>query len=310
MSPKTLSVGTRASPLALCQARAFAQAFARAHNIAESAVDITPFTTKGDRLKDKSLGPLGGKGLFTAELSKALQGGEIAAAVHSLKDVPTRLEGSVIGCVLPREQSADALITPKGGACSLEELAPNARIGTASLRRKAICLAVRPELVITLLRGNVETRIGKMLEGEIDATILACAGINRLALSAEKLGVAITPLDEGVFLPAPAQGVLAVECLAENKALRLALAGINCATTQAEVVAERAFLAGLNGSCRTPIAARARGEGDRLILQGRIYSLDGSEQAGGSCEGHLADAEQLGTNLAQAIRTSHPHLVP
>ncbi len=269
-----IRIGTRGSPLALAQAAETASRLAAAHPElrAEGAVATSVIRTTGDRMSQGPLAEIGGKGLFTKEIEEALLAGHIDIAVHSMKDVPTALPaGLVVSCILPREDPRDALIC--AGADSIAALPPGAVVGTASLRRKAQLLHRRPDLVVTVLRGNVETRLRKIAAGEAAATLLAMAGLKRLGL-ADRAAAAIS-VDE--MLPAVAQGAIGIECRADDAATLTRLAPLNDGDSFAAVAAERAFLAALDGSCRTPIAALATVAGDGSIdFRGLIAAPDGS----------------------------------
>ena len=257
-------LGSRGSPLALVQANMTRDALAAAHGWAAEAIAIVPVKTTGDRVQDRALAEIGGKALWTKELDRALLAGEIDAAVHSMKDVETkRPAGITIAATLPRADVRDRLI----GAETIEALPPGARIGTASPRRCAQLLALRPDLDIVLLRGNVDTRLAKLAAGEVDATLLAAAGLDRLGRA--DVGAAI-PLD--VMLPAPTQGAVGIECRADDAATRERLAAIDDRETHRCIAVERAFLAALDADCHSPVAA--------LAADGRfsaaLYATDGS----------------------------------
>jgi hydroxymethylbilane synthase len=266
---QSLKLGTRGSPLALAQAQETAAALLAATGV---AVEIVIFKTTGDMILDKPLAQAGGKGLFTKELDEALLDGRIDLAVHSMKDVPTHLpDGLHIAAVLPREDYRDRLISRDGA--KLKDLPHGARIGTSSLRRSAQLKQLRPDFIIVPFRGNVGTRLAKLETGEADATILAAAGLNRLGHSA--LGEA---LPVGVMLPAVAQGAVGVATRCDDADTNTALAHIHDLETAESIAIERAFLAELDGSCRTPIAALARfgAQGD-VELRGQILSVDGAQ---------------------------------
>jgi hydroxymethylbilane synthase len=270
-SGEALRIGTRGSPLALAQARLVAEHIAAAH-AGLPACEIVVIKTTGDRVQDRKLEEIGGKGLFTKEIEEALSAGRIDLAVHSMKDMPTFLpEGLAIGCLLARADPRDALFAR--GATSLAGLPKGARVGTASLRRQAQILALRPDLKVATLRGNVGTRLEKLAAGEVDATLLALAGLQRLGL-AEKASAILSP-DE--MLPAVAQGAIGVEIRSSDERTAALLAPLDDAATQLAVGAERACLAVLDGSCRTPIAALAELEPDGgLRLRALIALPDGS----------------------------------
>src|SRR5215813_5918013 len=251
---RPIRIGTRGSPLALVQARMVRDALAAAHPDLRGADDIQilPIKTTGDAVQDRKLMEIGGKGLFTKEIEEALLAGRIDCAVHSMKDMQTWLpDGLTVGAMLPREDPRDALISRRG-AC-IADLPDGAIVGTASLRRQAQLLALRPDLRIVALRGNVETRLRKLAAGDADATLLAVAGLKRLGLTDK--ATAIVGVDE--ILPAVGQGAIGIEIRADDARLRELLAPLDHAATTLCVTAERACLAELDGSCHTPIAAFA-----------------------------------------------------
>lgn len=249
-------------------------------------------TTRGDREQDSALPEIGGKGLFTYELEQALREGRVDAAVHSLKDLPTEeTPGLVIGAILEREEARDVLVCPSG--LSLEELPDGAVIGTSSHRRWGQILAYRPDFVVKPLRGNVDTRIRKVKDGEYQAIILAAAGIKRLGLQAH-----ITQtLPFEIMLPAPGQGALAVQCRQDDRRTLHWLKAIEHAATRRDVSAERAFLSGLGGGCSLPVGAYAEAQGEETRLQGVIVALDGSRLHRMSESG--SDPVQVGQAMAR-----------
>ena len=264
---RKLIIGTRGSPLALYQAHWVQKELAK---LTEREIIVKTFVTTGDRLKGE-LRDFGGKGLFTKELEQALLEGDIDMAVHSMKDVPTLgQDGLEIGAIMPREDPRDAFISQKGEG--LMHLPPGAVIGTASLRRRAQISRLRPDIKFNLLRGNVETRLQKLSDGKCDGTCLAYAGLKRL--SQAHVITEILPID--VILPAPAQGAVGVEIRAADKDIGEIISGLDHDKTHISVIAERAFLRALDGSCRTPIAALAVWEGEGLIFKGEIFSPDGN----------------------------------
>ena len=294
-----LRIATRGSPLALAQAHEVRDRLAAAHPaLAEDgAVEITPYRTTGDRLRSGTLADVGGKGLFTREIEEALLDGRADIAVHSMKDLPTVLpDGLAIAALLPREDARDALIAH--GAARIAALPQGATVGTASLRRQAILLAARPDLRVVPLRGNVETRLARVASGEFAATLLAVAGLKRLGL----LDRATAILEPDEMLPAVCQGAIGIECRAGDDRTRALLAAVDDPDTACRVAAERAFLAALDGSCRTPIAGLATLAGDRLALRGLIVRPDGSEIIADRGEGRAADAAALGRALGEALR--------
>ena len=267
-----LRIGTRASPLALAQTTLVREAITRAWPaLAEpGAVGVVAMRTTGDHILDRPLAEAGGKGLFTKEIEDALLDGRIDLAVHSMKDMPTVLpEGLCIAAMLPRADVRDVLIA--GGARSIQDLPDGARLGSASLRRVAQVLAVRPDIRPMTLRGTVRTRLQKIETGAADATLLARAGLDRLGIEAG------APLSIAEMLPAVAQGAVGVECRAGDARILSLLERIDDLTTSLAVDAERAFLAALDGSCRTPIAGYCRLEGGSYRFEGLVLRPDGSE---------------------------------
>ncbi len=302
MTPPPLRIGTRGSPLALAQTHIVRASLAKAHGVAEEHFAIEIIRTTGDAIQDRPLSEAGGKGLFTKELDSALIAGAIDLAVHSAKDLPTHLPSEIIiAGYLPREDARDAWIG-RGGA-TLAYLPAGAVVGTASLRRAAQVKRLRPDMTITLLRGNVETRLRKVESGEIDGALLALAGLRRLGLEAQ--ATAILPLDE--FLPAAGQGAIALACRAGDAATRALLAPIVDAATGVALAAERAFLRVLDGSCRTPIAAHARLEGGELVFHGEVLRADGAEVFTARRRGAAVDAALLGDGAGHEILLRLPH---
>ncbi|HXU58578.1 MAG TPA: hydroxymethylbilane synthase, partial [Verrucomicrobiae bacterium] len=291
-----LRIGTRGSPLALAQAKEVQQRLAAAHPDLPPA-EIAVIRTTGDRVQDRKLEEIGGKGLFTKEIEEALILGHIDLAVHSMKDMPTLLPpGLIIGCLLPREDPRDALFSPH--AASLAGLPKGARVGTSALRRQAQILALRPDLQVQLFRGNVGTRLAKLAAGEVDATLLALAGLKRLGL-ADK-ATAILGTEE--MLPAVAQGAIGVEIRADDDRIATLLAPLNDTPTAESVTAERACLEVLDGSCRTPIAALAEHEpGGILRLRALIALPDGSAMQRAERRAPRAQAMDLGRGVGEAL---------
>jgi hydroxymethylbilane synthase len=299
-SAKSLRIGTRGSPLALAQAKLVRDALAAAHPDLAPA-EIAVIKTTGDQVQDRKLDEIGGKGLFTKEIEEALLAGRIDLAVHSMKDMPTVLpEGLVIGCLLKREDPRDALFSPH--AKTLAGLPRGAKVGTSSLRRQAQILALRPDLKVVTLRGNVGTRLAKLAAGNVDATLLALAGLVRLGL-ADK-AIAILSTEE--MLPAVAQGAIGVEIRATDSRVRDLLAPLDDPATELAVNAERACLSVLDGSCHTPIAALAEPDSNgTLRLRSLIALPDGSalrrDERKGSARS-LAEAIALGRAAGEALR--------
>ena len=295
----SLRIGTRGSPLALAQAHETRDRLAAANHAlaAPDAVEIVVIQTSGDRFQSGPLTELGGKGLFTKEIEDALLSGSIDIAVHSMKDVPSRLpEGLDIPCVLPREDPRDAFLST--AAPSLAALPKGAVVGTASLRRKAILLNRRPDLEVAPIRGNVNTRMRKLADGEVDATLLAVAGLKRLG----KADAATEILTPEVMLPAVCQGAIGIECRAPDDATRRLLEPIDDAPTARRVAAERALLVGLDGSCRTPIAALAEIVDGGILLRALIARTDGGGMVETERFGGEADAEAMGKDAADELR--------
>jgi hydroxymethylbilane synthase len=262
-----LRIGTRGSPLALTQARMVAEMLREAHDWGPELIEIVPITTAGDVIQDRPLAEVGGKGLWTKELDKALINGRTDVSVHSMKDVETvRPPEFAIAAMLPRADIRDRLL----GAESIEELPHWGRVGTSSPRRAAQLLARRPDLNIVPFRGNVATRIRRLEVGEADATLLAAAGLDRLGHP--EIGI---PLND--LLPAPAQGAIGIETLASSKKVAALVHAIDHAETSLCVMAERALLEGLGGNCRSPVAALAQREGDQIRLRAEILTPDGKE---------------------------------
>jgi hydroxymethylbilane synthase len=292
-----LRIGTRGSPLALAQAHMVRDALAAAHGFDPAGIEIVTIRTSGDRIHDRPLGDVGGKGLFTKEIEDALLAGEVDLAVHSAKDLTTILpQGLMVAACLPREDARDAFISRK--AASLAALAEGATLGTASLRREAQVRRLRPDLNVVPLRGNVETRIRKLEEGAMDATILALAGLKRLG-RADAATAILEPRD---FLPAVGQGAIAIQARENDEVTREALAAINHPATITALVAERAFLEVLDGSCRTPIGGHAVVANDRLQLRGMIIRPDGSEAHEAAREGSVRDAAALGADAGRELK--------
>jgi len=296
-----LKIGTRGSPLALAQTREVRALLARAHGCDERRFEIVVISTSGDRIQDRALAEAGGKGLFTKEIDAAMLAREIDVAVHSAKDLPTVLpEGVLIAGYLSREDARDALISAR--ADSIAGLPRGGRLGTASLRRQAQVRRLRPDLEIGLLRGNVETRLGKVERGEIDATLLAYAGLKRLGLADRATAL----LDLETFLPAVGQGAVALTVRAEAFAEIDALAPILDASTACALAVERAFLAVLDGSCRTPIAGHARIVGGALDFHGMVLRADGSETFEVRAQGALDRAAELGEAAGRELSSRLP----
>jgi hydroxymethylbilane synthase len=300
MNRPLLRLGTRGSPLALAQAAELKARLAQAHAAlaAPDAVEIVIIKTTGDKVRDRTLAAIGGKGLFTKELEEALIAGSIDLAVHSAKDLPTWLpEGLALACHLPREDPRDAFFSPR--AKSLRELPAGALVGTASPRRRAQVLFARRDLRVVPLRGNVETRLQKLQSGAVDATLLAVAGLKRLG-RAERITAILSPEE---MLPAAAQGAIGIEARADDARVRGYLDALDDARTAACVAAERALLGALDGSCRTPIAALAQiSAAGALSLRAMIIRPDGSARETTERNGATGDAAALGADAGAELR--------
>lgn len=297
-SGNRLRIGTRGSPLALAQAHETRDRLMAAHALPDTAFEIVVIKTTGDRITDRPLSEVGGKGLFTREIEEALLAGDIDIAVHSMKDMPTVLPaGLAIPCLLPREDVRDSFVSLTHG--SLAEMPEGAVVGTSSLRRRAQLLNRRPDLRVVEFRGNVQTRLRKLADGVAEATFLACAGLRRLG-QAELIRTAISP---DVMLPAVAQGAIGIETRSGDAATQAMLASIHDAATGTRLAAERAFLAALDGSCQTPIGGLAEIDGKMLRFRGEIIRPDGSECLATERRGPLAEAAALGADAAEELRS-------
>jgi hydroxymethylbilane synthase len=291
-----LKIGTRGSPLALAQAHETRDRLAAAFDLPADAFEIQVIKTTGDRVQDRPLKEIGGKGLFTREIEDAMLAGEIDIAVHSMKDMPVEQPaGLLLDCYLPREDVRDAFVSLTPGG--LADLPVGAVVGTSSLRRRAQLLNRRPDLQVVEFRGNVQTRLRKLGEGVAAATFLAMAGLNRLG-SAE---VPRRAIETDEMLPAVAQGAIGIERRADDERMAMMLAAIHDATTGQRLAAERAFLAALDGSCETPIAGLAELDGETLRLRGEILRTDGSEALADEVTGPVAEGASLGRSLAAAL---------
>ncbi len=296
-SQASIKIGTRGSPLALAQAHETRDRLCRAHGLEEQDIAIVVIRTTGDRILDRSLAEAGGKGLFTREIEDALLDGAIDIAVHSMKDMPTVLpEGLVISTMLAREDVRDAFISNK--ADDFATLPAGAVVGTASLRRQAQILNRWPHLSVVTFRGNVQTRLSKLDEGVVDATLLANAGLRRLGVT-ERITRLIGTEE---MLPAVAQGAIGIEQRENDERISALLAPLNDEPTFTAVTAERALLAALDGSCRTPIAALAVIGDGTLHLKGEILMPDGSRRISVSLDGNVAEAGRIGTEAGMELR--------
>lgn len=305
MSSLQFKLGTRGSPLALAQAHETRAALAKAHGIDEAQVEVVIIKTTGDQIQDRSLMEAGGKGLFTRELDAALLAGDIDFAVHSAKDMPTLMpDGIEISGYLPREDVRDAFISSK--AKHIMELPKGAKLGSASLRRQAQALRLRPDLEPTLLRGNVQTRLNKIEAGDCDCTFLALAGLKRLGLAHHATSI----LDIVNFLPAVGQGAIAITARTKDVKIAAALAPILHEETGHALACERAFLKVLDGSCRTPIAGYAHMHLGRLQFRGEIYRMDGGKTFEVEFVGLPKDAARIGEDAGhELLRRTPPELL-
>jgi len=272
LKQRPLILGTRQSPLAMAQARETSERLRAAYGLAVDAITLLPVVASGDKIQDRALRELGGKALWTRELDRALVDGDIDFAVHSMKDVETvRPKMFRIAAMLPRADVRDVLL----GADSIADIPTGGTFGTSSPRRAAQMLHIRPDIKITLFRGNVATRMAKLANGEADATLLAAAGLARLDM--QSIGV---PLDIRDWLPAASQGAIGLETFSENTAMTQFLSGVDDNETAICVAAERAFLERLGGDCHSPVAAFAHVNGSQIHLRGELYSEDGADKVG------------------------------
>jgi hydroxymethylbilane synthase len=296
----SLTLGTRGSPLALAQARLTAAALEQAHGWARGAVNILPVRTSGDRIQDRPLAEVGGKALWTKELDLALLSGETDCSVHSMKDVESdRPIALRIAALLPRADVRDRLI----GAGSLEDLPPGAVVGTSSPRRAAQVRRIRPDLVTVSIRGNVDSRLAKREAGEVDATLLAAAGLDRLGR-----GAVGSPIAIDVMLPAPAQGAVGIECRADDARTIALLSAIDHDETSAAVAIERAFTLALGGTCHSPIAALALVEGDLIRFRCELFSEDGADHIAEQASFAIGDLAAAAA-VATAMLARAPHSI-
>ncbi|KAG7366324.1 porphobilinogen deaminase [Nitzschia inconspicua] len=296
-----LRIGTRGSPLAMAQAfetrRRLQEQFPELNQ--DGAIEICVLKTQGDMILDKSLMELGGKGLFTKELDVALLGNEVDICVHSMKDVPTWLpEGTILPCNLPREDTNDAFITKDNVYKSIEELPDGSVIGTASLRRQAQIMAKNPTLKCVNFRGNVQTRLRKLNDGVVDATLLAIAGLKRMDMDKHATSV----LDWSEMLPAVAQGAIGIQCRSDDERSLKYIEALNHKETKVCVDCERAFLEALDGNCKTPIAGQARIVDGKIKFRGLIAMPDGSQKFEIESEGEMADAKDIGRAAGEKLK--------
>lgn len=296
MQSRPLTIGTRGSPLALAQARQVRDRLREVHGLQEDDIEIRMIRTSGDRIREKALREFGGKGLFTKEIEEALLARGVDLAVHSMKDMPTELpSGLTIGSLLPREDVRDAFISHR--APDLEQLPAGAVVGTASLRRQAQIRQLRPDLEVITFRGNVESRLRKLADGVVDATLLALAGLRRLGMETDATAV----IEPDVMLPAVAQGAVGIEVRESDQSVRAMVKALNDGPTEQRVRAERSFLARLDGSCRTPIAGLAELDGDRMRFRGQILTPDGSEAHACERSGPVGDGEAMAIDAAEEL---------
>jgi hydroxymethylbilane synthase len=290
-----LRIGTRGSQLARWQAEWVSHTLRSIHPGLE--IDLVEIKTHGDRDRDSSLAMIGGIGLFTKEIQRALQEGVVDVAVHSLKDLPTTgPDDLIIAAVPPREDVADALIAPRHQ--TLEALPPGSSIGTGSLRRRAQLLHIRPDVTIVAIRGNVETRLRRATDGNLDAVVLALAGLRRLGLD----GAVTERLSPPRVLPAVGQGALGIECRRDDATTLDQLSPLNDAATHAAVAAERALLAELEGGCMAPLGAWGRVTTEGLVLDAAVFDIDGREKVSATATGDASDPVTLGRSLATRMR--------
>ena len=300
MTQPRFIIGSRGSPLALAQARMAAAALEAAHGWDEGSVEIVAVRTSGDKIQDRPLAEVGGKALWTKELDVALLAGETHCSVHSMKDVESeRPDTLAIAAMLPRADARDRLI----GAASIAALPQGARVGTSSPRRAAQLKRLRPDLTIVSIRGNVDTRLAKCAAGEVDATLLAAAGLIRLGR--EEVGVPIA-LEE--MLPAPAQGAIGIECRADDAATAQLLSAIDHRETHQAVLAERTFCRALGGTCHSPVAALARVEGNEIAFACEILSEDGREHLVETLRFPLGDLNAPGALARQMLAEAPPSI--
>ena len=296
-----LKIGTRGSPLALAQAHETRARLSQAFDLEESCFEIIVIKTTGDRVLDRPLKEIGGKGLFTREIEDDLLSGRIDIAVHSMKDMPTEQPaGLILDTYLPREDVRDAFVSLTKN--SMDALEAGQKLGSSSLRRKAQLMLARPDLEVVEFRGNVQTRLRKLEDGVADATFLAAAGLNRLGLA----HIAKSFLDPDVMLPAVAQGAIGIERRSDDTRVAEVLSAIHDTSTGHRLAAERAFLRGLDGSCETPIAGLAELNGSTLRLRGEVLRPDGSEAINDDQSCPIEDAEILGTEMAIKLLNNTP----
>jgi hydroxymethylbilane synthase len=294
-------IGTRGSPLAMAQAyetrRRLQENFPELCE--DGAIEICVLKTQGDMILDKSLMELGGKGLFTKELDVALLADEVDICVHSMKDVPTWIpDGTVLPCTLPREQTNDAFIYKDGTVKRIEDLPDNSVIGTASLRRQSQLMAKNPTFKCVNFRGNVQTRLRKLDDGVVDATLLAIAGLKRMDMD----GCATSVLDWDEMLPAVAQGAIGIQCRSDDERSLKYIAALNHVETKVCIDCERSFLEALDGNCKTPIAGQARIVDGKIQFRGLIAMPDGTQKFEVESSGEIADAMKIGREAGEKLK--------
>ncbi len=295
---RPIRIGTRGSRLALAQAEEVRRRLMEAHGLGEERFAIAVISTSGDRIQDRPLSEAGGKGLFTKEIEEALLDGRIDMAVHSSKDMATHVpDGLHLAAYLPREDVRDVFIGRE--VARIADLPRGARVGSASLRRQALLRRLRPDLELVIFRGNVQTRLAKLGAGEVDGTLLALAGLRRLGDEA----VASEILDASAFPPAPGQGAICIQTREADADARALVAAVDHADTHLVLAAERAFLAVLDGSCRTPIAAHGTVEGEHFRFHGMILTPDGARMHETRVEGARAEARQIAEDAAMRLVT-------
>ena len=296
MPLSSLKIGSRGSPLALAQAVEVRARLMNFWNFPEEAFEIVVIQTSGDRIQDRPLRQVGGKGLFVREIENSLLNGSIDIAVHSMKDMPTvQPDGLLLDTYLPREDVRDAFIS--NTAKTITDLPKGSRVGTSSLRRRAQLLHIRPDLEVIEFRGNVQTRLKKLADGVANCTFLAMAGLNRLDIS----NIVKMAIEPSLMLPAVAQGAIGIERRASDKVSAKFLEPIHHLETGQRLTAERAFLKELDGSCETPIAGLAVLNGTELFLRGEVLRPDGTEKLAGERHGPITDATEMGQDLARDL---------
>jgi hydroxymethylbilane synthase len=299
-----LKIGTRGSPLALYQANETKSRLKAAHGLSDDDIEIVVITTTGDRIRDRPLSEIGGKGLFTKEIEEALFARDIHLAVHSMKDMPARLpDGLVMAAMLPREDVRDAFLSPV--AKTIGDLPKGAVVGSSSVRRGAQLKRIRPDIEVIQFRGNVETRLKKLADGVAQATFLAAAGLNRLGMT-EKI-TSLVPIE--TMLPAVAQGCIGIETREDDAATRELLAAINHEPSAIAVTCERAFLAALDGSCRTPLAGHAVIDNGVVKFRGHALTLDGVHCFETTRQGSPADAGRMGREAGEQVKAEGGSLI-